>query len=249
MRTCRQYADGWVLPLIALLLVGSSCARVGFGGVTEPASDGQSVDSHGPADAHTMDQPLHGDAVFPMDKSVPIGDVLPLDLTGTSDLKPPGLDAPVQKPCLYGVLASTYPGGKMVICHNPGNAFNLCKIGQVCNATEGWQLCPPAEYLANGGATIPQALLAWLGGCVRDKGILSAPAAAICSSCVQTQAAQADVAWTCSLTAESPSNAAFLGLITSATCNRVGVNTLATAGFWATGAVSATRTFVVCCKK
>jgi len=151
-------------------------------------------------------------------------------------------------PCVYGVVELTYPNGKMVICLNAGNAMDLCHIGVVCNSAGGWQLCPPADYLANGGASTPQPLPATLGGCIRDNGTLTAPTPGICSSCGYGAAATAEIAWTCSSSAASSGNGAYVGLMTYATCNRVGVNTPSTAGYWAPLGPSATHTRVVCCR-
>lgn len=156
-----------------------------------------------------------------------------------------GGDAAPSSPCAPGGLLRYTYGAKMVICSG-SSSRSQCNAAAFCNRAAGWKLCTASQYLARGGKTHGQGG-AWIGGCVRSGGSVSAPVAGACASCSSTLVTAATVQWSCSGTIPSSSKAANVGLASKGACYRVGANATGSAGFWAAASANMQLDRAVCC--
>lgn len=141
----------------------------------------------------------------------------------------------------------------MVLCQLPdAQKTDQCDAARHCGV--GWHLCTATEYLGRGGRTSSppggQFDHHWLAACVRVGDTLSPPDNdAICpGSCVNVPGAQLAVSWPCATAGWSYSVNSPLGIVTHTSCQLVGVNDAAWAGFWITQPASAAVDGAACCK-
>jgi hypothetical protein len=152
-------------------------------------------------------------------------------------------------------LASTVKvkgvSGNVACCTGP--VVSQCGAASMCNISAGWHLCTASEYLARYpvvGLPPGSAFLnARLAGCIRSGSAPYSPTDGVCACSGGTSTAL-EASWLCSGASYSGSgnSASFMGVKTSGTCHRVGVNSSSTQGYWTWDEATATLPDALCCK-
>jgi len=136
----------------------------------------------------------------------------------------------------------------MVVCK--GSVADQCAAETLCNT--GWHLCTASEYRAQGGRAegTSSSLLYWIGGCIRSGGQPYAPRDGLCSStCISKPAPATYLGFFC-----SDGKGTWLwgvgvvGLTTTSTCLRAGVNDVNAEAYWRPSDVTRDGDGAVCCR-
>lgn len=232
------------IGVCALLLVSSSCARVGVeggrGSASDAAVDVPRVDG-GRRDG-AFDAAADGVASSDGTRDRSLGD-LPAGPDALS------LDAATGQACATGSTATLVYGPTMVLCTSTNLGANQCAAELTfCNQSGGWRLCTASEYRARGGTTKPSTVAAWIKSCIRH-GSPIAPTDGLCSSCSEAAAPAADDTFPCggTLGVITGSSHQHVGVRTAPSCHRVGLNDATQEALW-----QGTEAFVegfgaVCC--
>ena len=173
-------------------------------------------------------------------------DAAPSDLSPSTD----GAGAPdlmgdgASEPCAPVALLQVYLTPTVALCKAPA-PVNQCNGALSCNDVAGWSLCPASVYQAR--VTVSPPAGAWISGCIRQTGELPhAPTDQACP-CAGTYGTDAEIAWSCQSGPFYTSSAENLGLVTSATCAKVGVKLPATESYWDPEQALLLKKMVVCC--
>lgn len=175
-------------------------------------------------------------------------DAAPRDGTGRDRSLPRDL-AP-WSPCAekFAFLEQSLPQG-MAICRAiQGQIYDQCKAPQLCGV--GWHLCTAAEYRQRFGpsASAPETELSWIAGCVRSGGPPHAPTNQVCAQCPTQVVPLATVGWGCWQDVAQGVQRTHVGVTSHPECFRIGVNTDATAAFWAASRPDYLLRQAFCCR-
>lgn len=238
----------------------SGCVRLGYNPITEPPGDSSAdvnrLDGGQLPDAAPSDQRTE----TPLPESDGPGrDVALVDVVLT-DLVAPEADVwdldLVQKdtgvgPCAGGASLAGQ-SGQMAVCQ--GTPVVQCQAGQYCNAQAGYSVCTASQYKQQFATKPPSSsfVTAWIASCLHGDtpGVNAhAPSDLACPLCIQKMVAPGfQYQWTCSGGTSQSSSLDYVGVATSSTCYRLGVNSSINAAFWKGFLSKNLLGKVVCCK-
>ncbi|MCB9557379.1 MAG: hypothetical protein H6707_14830 [Deltaproteobacteria bacterium] len=261
MSPTRQYLG---LPLIAALLSCAGTAETNrFGhdarpisrdsaGIAKDAAPSDSAklspdlatgfDLHKPASDGPVSDSAARDSALPVEAAVPDAATPPADGSAATDGTAP-------LPCSAKAAALLPPLNNIAFCRsNATVSVTQCDAEALCNVAGGWRLCTASEYRAAYTQQPPPSLSygAWIAGCVRSSGVVSAPVDAICN-CAATAGANVSYGWSCDNLDVVGSIFLEVGLYSHQRCYRAGQST-DTGAYWKPIIAAASLLEAVCCR-